>query len=150
MEIKLLETHRDRQADRDRETDSQTDSWPPQAPGPLRPLAPGPHLALGAVVQPDAGPGHQLRVGVAAQLGLQGAPHRTVAQPLKLVQGVLGPHVPCRATAAQHVDESRPGPSGPPGPAELRRTLLLPLGLTPAKLHLMAWKGKLRKSLLQG
>ncbi|TNN50564.1 hypothetical protein EYF80_039204 [Liparis tanakae] len=45
------------------------------------------------VVELDAGPGGDLRMGVAAQFGLQGAPAGAGRQLLKVIQGCLSPHL---------------------------------------------------------
>lgn len=51
------------------------------------------NLALAVVIELDTGPGGEVRVGVAAEFGLQGSPGGTVRQLLKVIQGCLCPHL---------------------------------------------------------
>lgn len=51
------------------------------------------NLALAVVIELDTGPGGEVRVGVAAEFGLQRSPGGTVRQLLKVIQGCLCPNL---------------------------------------------------------
>lgn len=126
------------------------------------------YLAITGVTEPDTGPGGDLRVRVAAQFGLQRSPGGTVCEPLKLIQRCLSPHLSWK-TGGEQIRKNDNNLWG--GGVfswgsrinttsvdfhlflslcdKVMKTRALPFGLTPAKLHSIAWNGKLRKSLLK-
>lgn len=120
------------------------------------------HLALNGVVELDTRPRRVVGVRVAAQFGLKRFPAGRVRQPIKVIQGHLAPLIACRRKGtAENALGTFEGwqkyyKNNYSSKIHLQnlqvffsRLPVLPLGLTPAKLHSIAWNGKLRKSLLK-
>lgn len=113
------------------------------------------YLALNDVVELDTGPRGVIGVRVAAEFGLKRFPARRVCQPIKVIQGHLAPHIACRGKGMFQALQKYYKHKYSSGIHWLNLLIffshvpVLPFGLTPAKLHSIAWNGKLRKSLLK-